>query len=596
MKRRTLPDPKHKLSLRRDQLKKALLEKTKQLVEEAELQTDPDLLNTSDFWGSHQSGKISYDLLHDTFIHNEKFTIDTALQEILIEGFYTLFPGIEKSNEGLNKTQIKKKEKLQACWRFIFLNTCNALRDRRKAISVSLDKNKYNKGEKFHCEYWGYNELQQVTKRIVLAGYFKKYRGRNYDDEEKSSYITRFEILPGFHALIESYVERNKESNKGFLPDGYTGYDFILTVPFSKPEKPLLVIKDNDGNRTIPSRGNRSVDQMHKRVEKYNEFMQQQEILIGVDLENTKEENLKTLLYAIYSGELSVVNPEVVYEAKRPSTFVQSVKDINTFNNNYNKQININNNKLNKHINNNTTPNNTTHQLYPVKPSPLFCNNSTLKVPNDGLLYLIQNRYRCFRGFKNSIKEGGRFYGIVNQGIPENVRLNTLINGHKVVELDYSGLHPSLLYSRLSIQPLKDIYVYDKTENKLLRDLIKSIALIIFNEGNEIRAIKAIRKDYSKKHDVFLTDDNIKLGIEVFFDLNPELEQFKYKQIGLELQYLDSQMMDRILTKLLKIKTPAIPIHDSIIVPAQNRAVAYDIMIEAYQYMTKTKHVPFISV
>ena len=68
------------------------------------------------------------------------------------------------------------------------------------------------------------------------------------------------------------------------------------------------------------------------------------------------------------------------------------------------------------------------------------------------------------------------------------------------------------------------------------------------------------------------------------------------KGVGGKLQYQDSQIMDRILTTLSNNNIPAIPIHDSNIVPAQNVQFAKSTMIEAYQVVTETDHVPHITI
>jgi len=54
--------------------------------------------------------------------------------------------------------------------------------------------------------------------------------------------------------------------------------------------------------------------------------------------------------------------------------------------------------------------------------------------------------------------------------------------------------------------------------------------------------------------------------------------------------------MDKILARLTKKGIPAIPIHDSVIVPEQNLSAAEAIMIKSYQEVTKTNHIPWISI
>lgn len=585
----------------RERLKQGLAAVHMRSAEESEQSANDGMIASDKFWNSHQCRKISYDLLNGIFIPGDTFRIDTVLQKLVLKGFYDLFHEYERSNTGLTKPQITKKDKLQACWRFLFLNTCHALREHKAAISISMDKNNYTESGKYYCKLWSYSELQTVTSRAVSEGYLKKYTGRQYRDRE--SYITRLEILDKFHDLIEGYVTENQQSNGGELPNDFTGYDLLRRIPLPKPDKPLLSIKTiKDKNiknktyiRTEPSRSNRNVQLMYNHVKAYNEYMNKQEILLRVALENTKESHLKIIFNAMYSGELEVINPTQILTTRKRSGTVQHLKDMIYGYTEYNNIIactSVHNN-ITTHIHNQTRSNDP-HQLYPFSSSGLVNDSRVIEVPSDKHLYFHQKRYHCYRVFSNTIKNGGRFYGVVYQQLPGEIRQKTFINGSPVAELDYKSLHPSLLYSRIGVQPPKNIYVFED-KGDIERNLMKATALVIFNADNEQKALKAIRKEYCDGYGRMLGNEILNLFIEGFFHYNPDLRQFYLQGVGSALQYQDSQIMDRILTSLIKQDIPAIPIHDSIVVPVKNVRAARETMEEAYQYVTGTDHVPYIT-
>ncbi len=511
---------------------------------------------TSEFWKCHQCRKITYDLLNDKFRLDAKFSIDKHLQPLLLEAFYNIFPDLEASNKCKTKAQIKKKEKLQNCWRFIFLNACQAVRNQDEAISISLDKANYCKGAIYHNEYWNHAELQAVIRSACSCGFFEKRRGQKGD----VSFITRLRITEKFTKHIEEYVFRNKKCNGGDLSDDITSTDAFEAIPLTRPEREPVVIKIRDNLYHTPSRASNVVNAMCGRVERYNQFMREQEIVINIS-ENVKKKIKDDLRY-------SEIRREIIKKTDN--------KEI-TF-----KDINI------EQQQDNSAPTNDV-----VKYDVLCNDNSVIVYPNTAYIF---TRYNCQRIFAKNMDKGGRFYGIIAQQLPEEIRLKMTINGSPVVELDYQAIHPSLLFSSIGIQPPENIYVYDKTNDPQERKLMKIISLIAFNAPTEKKALRAIRKQYNDRYQVMLKDTDIKLGLELMCLYNPELEQFLFKGLGVELQYTDSQIMDEILAKLTKTGVPAIPVHDSVIVPEKDCEYVRTVMVDAYQKITKTSHVPYITV
>lgn len=429
------------------------------------------------------------------------------------------------------------------------MNACHAIRDRKHAISLSMDETHYKKGAKYHCRYWNYGELRTVVDAAVSVGYFRKYLGQQGD----VSFITRLQVTDKLRQLFDGYANENKEASDGDLPDSCTGYDLIQCMPLPRPDRAPVVIKHEDGSYTEPSRTSNVIEAMCWRVEKYNNFMRGQEILLPINISKSRTRDLETLIYSLSRNEIEIIQEY------------------------------------------NTTENQTIHT-----PTTDPLNNLFLLNDNNWISYPIVVfrfiRCNCQRIFSGNMQNGGRFYGTVVQQLPKEIRSKITINGHPVSELDYKALHPSLLYSSIGIQPPADIYVFENSEDKQARGLMKLVALIAFNAADKREAFNAIRLEYREKHDVMLTNDVIQDGVDLFFDHNPDLGQFYLKGVGAKLQYQDSQIMDKILSQLMKKGIPAIPVHDSVMVPSNpDVEMVEEIMIKAYQAVTKTDHVPLIS-
>jgi hypothetical protein len=248
---------------------------------------------------------------------------------------------------------------------------------------------------------------------------------------------------------------------------------------------------------------------------------------------------------------------------------------------------------INKEVNKEQQVSNSTPTNDIVKNDELYNDNSGIVYPNTAYVF---TKYNCQRIFTKKMLNGGRFYGIIAQQLPKEIRSIMTINGLPVVELDYQAIHPSLLFSSIGIHPPENIYVYEKTEDPQERNLMKIISLVAFNAHTEQKALKAIRKEYNDRYQVMLKDTDIKLGLELLCLYHPELEQFLFKGLGVELQYTDSQIMDEILDKLTKAGVPAIPVHDSVIVPERDCEYVRSVMVDAYQKITKTDHLPHITI
>lgn len=210
---------------------------------------------------------------------------------------------------------------------------------------------------------------------------------------------------------------------------------------------------------------------------------------------------------------------------------------------------------------------------------------------------------------------GGRYYGD-HQGLSAAARRDILINGESVVELDYAALHLRMIYAESGIQfpldqdPYGEVGSAERKANKL-------IILKMFNASDEASlkssitrsgdvSVIELREKYRRQYQCYLAGtrgkpvkptclrgfiDGMPIGtrgdvaLKNLYRAHPIIEKAfvnHHGHLGLYLQYKDSEIMTRVLATLLVEKVPVLPVHDSVIVPASKRRLAYDAMAESF--------------
>jgi hypothetical protein len=172
-----------------------------------------------------------------------------------------------------------------------------------------------------------------------------------------------------------------------------------------------------------------------------------------------------------------------------------------------------------------------------------------------------------------SYYRGGRYYSTF-QGFKSQLRLYLTINNEPVLEVDYRGLHPSLLYQRAGLEePTEDAYTIDGYPRKL----VKKAFNILINRKKPAPATKSLifylnknKKEYvDDKHPIPPTIDTAYCEAleKAIRDHHKPIEHFFCTGVGLELQNHDSLLCSHIFDYFL-IKTDSIvlAVHDSFIV------------------------------
>jgi len=178
------------------------------------------------------------------------------------------------------------------------------------------------------------------------------------------------------------------------------------------------------------------------------------------------------------------------------------------------------------------------------------------------------------------------------QGYSSDERNEITINNEPVVELDFSGMHPHLLYAHEEIQLDED--PYSIVDNRpTVRKFLKNILLCMLNANDELSAEKAANYWVYKHHSE--RDELNDIGIT---SARPLMNNFRkvHKPIehhfcngsdtGLRIMNLDSRIALDIVDHFAKQNIPILAIHDSFIVQDKYKNELRLVMEHSYEKYT----------
>ena len=234
------------------------------------------------------------------------------------------------------------------------------------------------------------------------------------------------------------------------------------------------------------------------------------------------------------------------------------------------------------------------------------------------------------------------------QSLNEDERAEITINGESVVELDYSGLHPHLLYAKEKIQFNGDPYTMiderANNQNKDLRRFYKKALLSLINardkwvephttrtgqkrrgywstaKTNAVSSINSLmnldfflpqekskkglqitEKDQEKMNQAKQARKYLQLGgfikahdiIDAFSEAHPKIAHHFYTgETGMRLMNLDAKIALEVIKHFVKQDKPILDVHDSFIVQAQYRDELFQVMQKVYQQKTGGFSIP----
>lgn len=189
------------------------------------------------------------------------------------------------------------------------------------------------------------------------------------------------------------------------------------------------------------------------------------------------------------------------------------------------------------------------------------------------------------RVFNSSdLLQGGRFYGGWWQNIPKTYRSYLTVNGKRMVELDYSNQHPTILYSLAGVERPADCYsnIFDvkqlapTVDESHLRKMIKSAFNAMLNSPRVLT--NPPRKTRPSEFGLKWEDVS-----QAILDFHAPIAQHFYSGIGLKLQRIDSDIAEKVLLHFTGQGIPILPLHDSFLMHDGYQAELEDVMQRAFR-------------
>ena len=214
----------------------------------------------------------------------------------------------------------------------------------------------------------------------------------------------------------------------------------------------------------------------------------------------------------------------------------------------------------------------------------------------DARPYVRLTKRLVYRVFNNAeMTRGGRFYGGFWTQIPKEARQRIVVDGKRMVELDYSGLHPTILYNEKGLDAPPDPYtaILDKLDLKdqpitlpnepdrkfTRRDSMK----VAFN--TMINASRQMRRPPNGIHLGLLGKTWKQVEAAVIAVFQPIAEHF-YNDTGSRLQRIDSDIAQEVLLHFAQHpdgRVPCLPVHDSFLIHHGYEQELKDIMDKMYE-------------
>jgi hypothetical protein len=189
------------------------------------------------------------------------------------------------------------------------------------------------------------------------------------------------------------------------------------------------------------------------------------------------------------------------------------------------------------------------------------------------------SRKWLYRVFNESFEKGGRFYGGFWQEIPSAYRSRLTIDQCITYEIDFSSLHPAILYLREGYKREDFLDPYQIWgEQGDTRKATKVAMNIMFNTTNRHAAVGAIEAASYKAPQQCCNWLEALRAIEAHHE---PIAHYFYANKGLEIQALDSQIVEMIMLEMIEQKTVALPIHDSFVCKAGDLALLIETMNKA---------------
>lgn len=196
------------------------------------------------------------------------------------------------------------------------------------------------------------------------------------------------------------------------------------------------------------------------------------------------------------------------------------------------------------------------------------------------------------RIFNGSFEQGGRFYGGWWVNFPSDWRSQITINGMRTAELDYRALHAVMLYAQRGINypAMGRGDPYDLPAYRAYpwaRKLQKKAFHIAVNAGSRSAAAKALGKSFPNgdaEGQAIRTALGGRLSgvLDDLADFHALIRDAFYSDVGVKLQFLESQMAEHTIDDMTGRGVPVLCVHDSFLIQRDRVMELGVLMAQAY--------------
>lgn len=193
---------------------------------------------------------------------------------------------------------------------------------------------------------------------------------------------------------------------------------------------------------------------------------------------------------------------------------------------------------------------------------------------NKSLPYLDYTATRLYRIFNENFCRGGRFHRGWWQNIPKEFRKFIQIDSAPTVELDYSALHPAILYAENGLSMQGD--PYDICPKSVLRKHGKIAFNALLNA--KYKNPNPPASYHQLETDGIPWEEFLKKMLEH----HAPIRDCFLDGYGLTIQYEESKLAEAVLLHFADNHIPCLPIHDGFIVAQQHEHELQEVMEQAF--------------
>jgi len=193
---------------------------------------------------------------------------------------------------------------------------------------------------------------------------------------------------------------------------------------------------------------------------------------------------------------------------------------------------------------------------------------------------IVVRKADLYRSFSGQDGRGGRIYGHWVQMLPADARKHLTFRNQPSVELDYSSMQLALLYHLHGI-PLPQGELYELPETRWSREACKAVLRISVGSSSKTQTVRSLANELLARRSKAARAEEL---YEAFWTHHAAVRPHVAGSDAPweKLQALEAKIALKVLCYLAQQNIPAVPIHDSFIVPAKYETECHTAMRKGF--------------